>query len=417
MVVSGLITPALGWVGLGLDVLIVGLILFDARRAGTQDLRLERVLPASIHQHEPAAMEVRVSNPSDRPLELRIRDVLHPDLGPEPLRHHLRLAPRTTALLATELRPLKRGATALLPATARVLGPWQLGWHQRDVLPVRPVRVLPQAHLEGEAGLFVKQALRRRSGTNPREQRGVSTELYALREYQSGDAMNQIHWRASARRGRPVTRETVWEQHQQLAILLDCGRPMGVRAFDRTKLDHALAAVLALLRVVVKQNDGATLVMFSREIRRVVKVDRRTRGFAPIFEEVHADQADAHEPDYAAAAAWCARRLPRRSLVITITSLLDPLGAERLSGAMVGLARRHRPLVLNLEDPALVTHARANPSNTAEAASKISALAMVSQLAGLTSRMRGSGVDVLDLPADRLAIGLVQKYLDHKARG
>ena len=55
------------------------------------------------------------------------------------------------------------------------------------------------------------------------DQRGLGGELYSLRPYQSGDARNRIHWKASARRGHLVTREDAWERGTPVVILLDCG--------------------------------------------------------------------------------------------------------------------------------------------------------------------------------------------------
>jgi len=275
--------------------------------------------------------------------------------------------------------------------------------------------VLPKAHLEGPAGIVLRRAIQRRLGTNPLFARGISTELYALREYLPGDDYRRIHWKESARLNRPVTRENIWEQHQHLLILVDCGRPMASLAGRYGKLDHALAAVLALMRVVVSQQDSASLILFSNRLRRVVRVDRRTRSFASVFEQVYQEQADLEESDYAAVAAWCTRRVPRRSLAIVCTSILDLVGAETLGSALQTLARRHRPLLVNLEDPGLVEHAEAIPEDVLGAYAKTSALRLAAENLALGARLEARGIDVLDVPASRLAIGVIQRYIEHKS--
>lgn len=278
------------------------------------------------------------------------------------------------------------------------------------------MRVFPKVHLEGEAGLLLRHAVERRTGANPVQRRGISTELYALREYQPGDQLRSIHWKASARLRRPVTREDAWEQHQHVVILVDCGRPMAALDGQLSKLDHALATVLSLLRVVVANNDSATLVLFSKELRQLVRVDRRTRSFARVFEAVHAVQADLDEPDYRAAVAWVRRHLPRRSLVLVVTSVIDLGGAEQLASALAALAQRHRPLLVNLEDPGLVAWARSIPADVEGAFAKTSALGLAHANHALTTRLRSQGIDVVAAPADGLALAVLQRYLDLKAR-
>ena len=347
---------------------------------------------------------------------MRLREALGPALSDEGFDAALSLAPRSEARIPLPLAPRHRGPAAVPPGALRVAGPWGLAWAERRLGETDTVRVLPTARLAGEQGLAIERALRGAPGLHARQRRGQSSELYALREYLPGDPMGRIHWRASARRGRPVTRETIWEQHQQVVVLVDAGRPMAARADHRTKLDHAIAAALALLRVAVAQRDTATVVLHSRDLRRIVRVDRRTRSFRPAFEALHAEHADLQEPDLAPAVTWCATHLPRRSLVLVITSVLDAQGADRLAAGLGGLALRHVPVLVNLEDPGLVSHARGTPETPEQAAAKVAALAMQDRLDGLAARLRGQGVEVVGLPADRLALGMIEAYFRHKAR-
>ena len=398
------------------DVLWLVAVLVDGLLARSAPIDAGREITASLHQDEAVSYRIRIRNPGRRTLRLRVRDVLAVELTDRPLDAALVLPGRASTVLAFGIRPRHRGDADLAPLALRVRGPLGLAWATREADPDHHVRVLPRAHIEGEAGLLVRQALERRLGRNPRVARGISQELYALREYLPGDELRMIHWKQTARLQRPVTRETTWEQHQHLVLLIDCGRPMASLAGGLSKLDHALAAMLALLRVVVAQQDAATLVLFGKEIDRVVRVDRRTRSFRAIFERVYDRRAELEEPDYAAAAAWSATEVPRSSLAIVVTSVIDLVGAESLGRALTGLARRHRPLLVNLEDPGLVDLARSIPSGPTEAYAKVSALRLLAANRELATRLRGRGIDSVSLPASRLAAGVIQRYLDFKAR-
>lgn len=414
--VFALIDVRFAWAGLAADVGLLALVVVDGWRARSTRLRAERSVSRPLHQGEAARVAWRLENAEARGVQLKLRDALAPELVAEPHDADLELAAGTSLEHGVTIHPRVRGDATLDRLALRVLGPLGLAWADRELLERETVRVLPRAHLEGDAGLLVEQALRRQLGAHPIARRGISTELYGVREYLPGDEYRSIHWKASARLHRPVTRETTWERHQHLVVMVDCGRPMASRAGAYSKLDHTLTAVLALLRVAVAQRDSALLVLFSQEVRKVIAVDQRTRSFAPIFEAVFDEQPDLAEPDYAAIAAWCARRVPRRSLALVCTSVLDLLAADVLGTALKGLAARHRPLLVNLQDPVLVDTARSVPETVPESYAKAAAMGMMAANAELETRLRASGIDTISQPASQLAVGVIRAYLDAKAR-
>jgi uncharacterized protein (DUF58 family) len=264
----------------------------------------------------------------------------------------------------------------------------------------------------GEEGLVLRRFLENRTGAHVFGRRGLSTELHALREYQWGDDLRRVHWKQTARLRRPVVAETTLEQHQSLVLLLDAGRPMAALAGPVPKFDRALAVLLALVRVAAAERDRVHLVLFSREIRAVACVDRARQSYSELYQRFHAEAVDTDEPDYSAAVAWCARHVPRRSLVLLCTSVGDALAAERLQSALAGLERRHVPVLVNVEDPGLVALARAMPESVVDAYAKISAMAVEARNEELHVRLRASGVEVVSTPAEGLLTGVLQTWLD-----
>ena len=183
-----------------------------------------------------------------------------------------------------------------------------------------------------------------------------------------------------------------------------------------TRFDHALSAAIALARVASTWGDEVTIVLFSRTIRRVVRTGGRTRDFAAVFEALHREQADAMEPDWDALVRWCAVGLPRRTLTVVCTSVVDAGTADRLTGSLVALARRHRPLLVNLADPAVAASARTVPTDALGAFAKVTAMSIEEDIRGLEVRLRGAGVATVTAPADRLTLGMLRGWMELKAR-
>ena len=412
--VLAFLEPWLLWVGIALDVALMALVIADAQLATRRKVVVVRDVPPVVHQGH--VLSVRWGVAASHAGMLRLRDPLHPALSEQAIRHELRVAPDEQAWLKTSLVPRYRGAAPLAPLSVRVQGPLGLAWAERAFAFYDEVDVFPKTQLEPDATVVLRRILNRRVGANAIRVKGMADELYALRTYLPGDAMRTIHWKASARLNRPVTRESQLDQHQRTVVLVDCGRPMSTLSGAMTKLDHTLSAVLALLRAVVASEDTATLVLFSKEVRVVLTVDRHQKSFRPVFERIYAEAADGEEADYPAVAQWAVRRVRERALVVLCTSVIDPIGAERVQEAVAILARRHRPLLVDLQDPSLHEIARAVPVDAAEAYAKVSAMALVHANRGLARTLRAHGVDVLSVPASKLAVSLLQHYLDVKAR-
>lgn len=415
--VLGLVVPWLVGLGVLLDLVVLVLVALDARAARRTPLPAWRELPGVFYQGQEIRLGLVVENRSARAVSVHLRDALAPELAPVAMEHTVSVPARARIQPERVVVPLRRGVIQLAEVAARVRGPLGLGEAVRTLVAAQAVRVFPQVRFGGEEGLFVRRALEGRSGAHLHAQRGFSTELYGLRLYQWGDDFRKIHWKATARLHRPIVADTTWEQNQNVVILLDAGRPMAALADGIPKLDRALAAVLALLRVAVGQQDHVTLVLFSREIRRVVRVNRNPGSYLPVFEQLYAEAVDTDESDYRVVAAWCAVHVPRRSLVLLCTSVSDSTAAADVSRSLRGLRRRHDVLLVDIEDPGLVALARSTPNTVAEAHTKVAAMAIQAGNAAVHAGLRAEGIGVLATPAAGLVGGILRAYLARKERG
>jgi uncharacterized protein (DUF58 family) len=410
LAVAGVLVPALGWLALALDLLLAAAFVYDLRRARRLSLSAARRWPELLSQGAPAELVVEVEGDPEAELEILLREVLHPALAPVSLRQGMTIPPGRRALWRYQLVPRRRGEHLTGPLVARVRGPWGLAWRQLELLPAERRRVFPQVRWDGKVGHLVMLAHRRLLGQHPQRLQGAGTELYALREYLRGDPPGKIHWKASARHGRLISREETWEHGARLVILLDAGRTMSGRDGARSKLDHALAAALALVRVAAARGDTVSLVAFSDKLERTVRVHgshQVEKAYAALYDL----EAQLVEPAFDLAAARAAELESRRSTVVLFTSVVDLAAADLLRQAVLRLERRHRPILINLEDPELIGLAHGAPKNVAQAFAKVSALEIQLANRRLAIELRHAGVRVVNAAADRLALETLEAYL------
>jgi uncharacterized protein (DUF58 family) len=425
--IGAFLSPSLAVLAAVLDAAVLGAAALDWRRARRQRLSAARSWPPLLVQGAPgeAAVEIarlpaagrrgppalsRATAPSRRATVVLLREGLHPALAPAPLHQRLLVSADRPSVWRYRLEPRQRGEHAVAPLTVRVLGPWGLAWSQRDLLGGERVRVYPQVRWEGRVGQLLVAAQRQRLGQVSLRLQGVGSEPYGLRGYLPGDPLGKVHWKATARHGRLVSREDTWERSARLVVLLDCARTMASIDGNRSKLDYALAAALALTRVAAARGDQVSLIAFSDRIDRMVRVRSGARSARQAYAALFDLQARLTEPAYDLAVEAIGQVEARRTAVL-LTSVVDLAAAELLRESLLRLAGRHRPLLINLEDPELRRLAAAEPRSPVEAFAQVASLEIGLANRRLARHLRRGGIRVVSSSADHLALETLEAYL------
>lgn len=397
-----------------LAVLVAAMV--DFLRARARRLAVSRRWPALIAQGEGSRLELDFwpiaangrAKVSGR-WEIQIREGLHPALAERSFRRRFMLG-REGARLSVALRPTRRGDHATGPLDCRVLGPWGLVWAQRRLLDGDAVRVYPRVRWGGRVGQLLSLAQRNELGAVTVDRQGVGGELYALRSYLPGDPPNRIHWKASARFGEMVTREDTWERGAPVILVFDCARAMATQSGRLSKLDHSLAAGLALSRVCASRGDRLGIVAFSNRILKRLQMRPSKSGIAQAYEQLYGLQAELVEPVWDVVTdAILSLGIPRATVVL-FTSVVDLAVADLLREALLRLRRRHRPLLINLEDPVVRALAEGVPTGPAEAYAKLASLEIILRNRQLARQLRRSGIASVSASADALALETLEAY-------
>lgn len=409
--VVGVVVPSLGRVALALDVGLLVVFALDGWRARRQDLQARRIWPPLLSQGAETEVVVELLAPPGPDVRVRLRDALSPALAESARRVDLTVPGGQRVRWTVPIRPRFRGEHTVGPVTVRILGPWRLAWSQRRLVEPEVRRIYPQVRWDGRVGQLLMLAHRHALGHLPQSLQGLGTEPYALRDYRPGDPLGRIHWKATARHGRPISREDTWERSGRLLILLDCGRAMASLEGERSKLDHALAAALALIRVATARGDRVVLVAFSDRIERTLRLHGGQKSASVAYEALYDLEARLAEPAFDLAVDTLGSLESRRSTAVLLTSVVDLGAADLLRQAILRLERRHRPILINLRDPEL-SHLACDPVTTAEEAfAKGTALEILLANRRLGQRLRRAGIRAVGTSADRLALETLEAYL------
>jgi len=333
--------------------------------------------------------------------------------------------------------PIQRGEYGFGPLTVRYLGPLRLAWRQRTLHFDDQVSVYPNVSAIRRYEGLVRRGLQQEIGLRSSRRWGAGTEFDRLREYAPDDEYRRINWKATARRHSPVVVDYRTEQSQNVIVALDAGRLMSTRlplvsdlsseeqhgsrpelveARALSRLDYSVNAALLLAYVSQKYGDRVGLLAFTDRVIRFLPPRSGKRQYLAILEALHDLKPEPVEADYAVALGYLASRASRRSLIVLFTDIVEADSARPLVSSVSLLARRHLPLTVTLRDPAIEHMASAPVVDSRSVYERGVAQALLSDREELLLRLRQRGALTLDVPADRLSLSLLNRYLQVKAR-
>ena len=440
--VLGAVYPNALGVSVALISVLLVVILLDVALSFAQLDAIVVELPDLIRvsKDRPAILTVNIIKPVAVALRLRLGLALPRELVSPNEDVTVSLASEVeTSQIAWTFTPNRRGnfrlTTAFLETSSR-LGLWAI----RRAAPVRcEIRVYPNLIAERKhlAALFLNRGA---SGLHAQRQVGKGRDFEKLREYAPGDGFDEIHWKATARRGHPVTKVFQIERTQEVYVILDASRLSGRRIVPGSKLqvsspaaqaqletcnpqletsalERFITAALILGQAAEQQGDLFGLITFTDQVKTFLRAKNGKGHYAACRDAIYTLEPENVTPDFDEISAFVRTRLRRRALLIFLTSLEDPVLAESFTRNMSLLAGQHLVLVNMLKPDG------ANPLFSSPDASTVDDLyrhlgghLQRHNLRQLEKVLQRRGVHFSLLEHERLARELVTQYLGVKRR-
>jgi uncharacterized protein (DUF58 family) len=257
-------------------------------------------------------------------------------------------------------------------------------WVFREERPLKSeLRVYPDLALEGRT---IAHFLDRGGfGVHRQRQIGRGREFEKLREYEPGDSFDSIHWKAAAKRHKPITKVFQVEKSQEVYLAIDSSRlssrslssPSPISSqftnhqspitnhvsgttshlssltshLSQTILERFIAAALLAGATAERQGDLFGLITFSDKVDQMARARSGSLHFNHCRDLIVNLQPKLVAPDFEDIAATLLNRLTKRSLLILLTSLDDPVTGENFLLAARFLARRHLVMAIMLLPP------------------------------------------------------------------
>ncbi|NIM06978.1 MAG: DUF58 domain-containing protein, partial [Armatimonadetes bacterium] len=167
-------------------------------------------------------------------------------------------------------------------------------------------------------------------GTAERTARtGEGLDYHGVREYQPGDELRRIHWKAFARQQRLAVIEFQQTYTADVAIAVDLFRGTEVGAGKQTTLEYGIKIAASLARRALDNRASVTLGLQSASGLQIITC-RREDDFHLILEALAEAEADGEMPLYSVVHAMKPELSPGTALVLITadadTRLVDLAG-------------------------------------------------------------------------------------------
>jgi uncharacterized protein (DUF58 family) len=424
-------------------VLFVLLTIVDVcLTVGTlRDINVELSPLIRATQERSFSINVRALNPSQHARTLRVAMAFPAEVMPEVDEFTVAL-PLDSEWSAFDwpCSASKRGRHQIASARIEVASPFGF-WSRWKTLPVTcEIRIYPNLVRERSslAALFLNRGA---LGIHAQRQIGRGRDFEKLREYVPGDGSEDVHWKATAKRGHPVTKVYQIERTQEVYVIIDASRLSARKVSgsefrvssssasetrkpktrnstpETTSLERFISAALVLGLAAEKQGDLFGLLTFSDKIETFLRARNGKAHYHACRDALYTLQPREAAPDFEELSTFIRLRLRRRALLLFLTSLDDPVIAESFARNIDLLSRQHLVLV-NMLQPSGTRPVFSN-ENVATASALYGELAghmRWQQLRELEKVLQRRGVRLSLLPSERLAAELVSQYVNVKQR-
>ena len=419
---AGTMPSTLGICAVAIGGLLAAAI-FDALLAHSRVAGIRIELPdlVRLQKDRPAIIDVRIHNDSQVARPLRI-GLAFPDEISVADETQLTALPAGPALsrLDWHCTPRKRGQYFLERAYLEGTSP--LGfWSARSSQPVRSeLRVYPNLFDERKsvAALFLKRG---DLGIHAQRQAGQGRDFEKLRAYIPGDSVGEIHWKASAKRGHPVTKVFQIERTQEVYVVVDASRltarSVKMSEGETTVLERFVTAALILGLAAEQKGDQFGLLTFSDRVLSFVRAKSGQAHYDACRDRLYTLHPQIVTPDFDELATFIRLRLRKRALLIFLTALDDPMLAESFVKSMDLLCRQHLVIVDMLQPTGAVpVFSDASVSRLDDVYRQLGGHWQWHKLRELEKVLQRRGVRFSQLDPTRLPAQLVAQHADVKAR-
>jgi uncharacterized protein (DUF58 family) len=325
-----------------LSALLVAGLVYEWYSTRTTGLRVNTAKDYSLRLGRAEQVSFSIDNEEVRARSFEFTPALPVEVEGEDERHRLDLASFAQHSVNLQLRGSEIGRFPWSRLPARVKGPLGLGWWPIRLTMDCEFAVVPDllsARYRGEGDVIL--------GERPARP-GTGLELDHLRDYERGDPLHTIDWKATARSQKLITRVFCDEQHLEILLVVDAGRTSRTRVDGMSQLGHYINLTAQFAQFAMANGDEVGLVAVADKPLVALPAGRGSRGMAAINRALRNLESLPVETDMLSAALQVQQLARGRCLVIVVTDLYGQSLEGNFGRSLKLWKSRHLPFVASM---------------------------------------------------------------------
>lgn len=400
-------------------LVLVGLFFLDMLIVfmGKQKIEARRIVPDKFSNGDVNQIEINIRNNYTFVSHLEIIDEIPEQFQIRDFKIKETIRPRQNRNITYNLTPKERGEyhfgfLNIYASSALKLVAKRFMFDTKTMVPTYPsfkqLKKFKLLNINKNAMDFGLKKVRRL---------GHTMEFEQIKEYVLGDDLRTINWKATAKRNQLMVNQFQDEKSQPVYSIIDKGRIMKMPFDGLSLLDYAINASLIISNVILKKQDKAGLLSFSKKIDNVVVANRRNGQMRLILEALYNVKTDFFESDFSKLYGNIKRHITHRSLLLMYTNFETLDGLKRQLPYLKAIAKSHLLVVIFFKNTEIDTLINDKAETVQQVYDKVIAEKFDFEKRLIVSELKRFGIhSILTSPED-LTANTINKYLEIKARG
>ena len=411
--------PVLMWVAHGLLTLVViafivdYMLLFNQKNA----VQAQRILPEKLSNGDQNSIKVDLKNNYPFTIKTKVIDEIPFQFQKRDFNIERTIEKNKSILFEYILEPKERGEYSF--GNLNVFAESPIGlvsrrftFQKEAMLPSYPSFI----HLR-KYELMALQNEFLLGGIKKIRKLGHTMEFEQIKEYVPGDDVRTINWKATSKRNQLMVNQFQDEKSQRIFMLIDNGRTMQMPFNGLNLLDYSINATMALSHIILKKNDRAGMMTFSKKTEHKVAADHKSGQLRKISEALYNIQTNSYESDFSRLYEDVKYTIGQRSLILLFTNFETLDAVNRQMKYLRGIAKNHLLVIIFFKNSELQSLINTNPENIQEVYDEIIAEKFEYEKKLIIQELRKYGIYTVYTLPENLNIEVINKYLEIKARG
>jgi uncharacterized protein (DUF58 family) len=265
--------------------------------------------------------------------------------------------------------------------------------------------------------LLVFQQQKTASGIKRIRRLGNAKEFEQIRNYVQGDELKTINWKATSRKMELMVNQFQEEKSQHVYCIIDKSRTMQLEFDGLNILDYSINSTLVFANICLLKGDKFGLFTFSDKIGSQIPADNNSGQKKLVMDALYNQKTKFRDANFELLQSNIRQKIKTRSMLLLFSNFENEFAMRRALPYLQQINKKHLLILVFFQNSELKDLAYSNPLSLNQLYTGIIAERMITMKARMARELKQYGIQTILTSPEELSAGVINKYLELKARG